>query len=610
MTRNWKRLSLVAAASASFAFVFTPLSFSDEPEALPEAPAAQAPADGASEQEADEPQLDVAEEEPFDSALEKAAEAELGDAIKANSAEDLLNLATDLKLSASTLQDLTKVISLCNKAEKLGLDETNMEYSKQLRLSARLDRGLAVSQLFLNPDLPLDQLPRGWEALRDNAIGDLTTALAETPDVPVANLSLGRLYMLAERNEEAKKTFDLAIAGEEAEDEVKVLSLMFRALLENDAHNAIPFVEKAIALEPSQEPRLYSQYSAYLQLLGRTDEALKQIDKAIELAPDVKDYKKEKAVLLTKTHDYDQARKLFDEATEGEESNLSVQVEKGQFLASIDDYEGALAVYTKLLTKYDGPGLYFLRGALYAQMKDFDKATADANQALRRDGNLLPALRLKGIIYLELEKYDDAIRTFEQLKAKAKDAEGKAEATRQIAYAVSKQGKYKKASGILKKELESKPDDPETLRSLADMELLFGHWDAAGKLYAKLIEIEPKDSGVLNNYSWLLSTCPDDNFRNADKALEYGLLAAEQTMYAAPHILSTLAAAYAEKGDFDKAREWSQKAVELGEIEKHESLDSLKKELESYKENKPWRETSEILTEVEDEPAAEPAPAK
>lgn len=606
MTRTWKRLSVLLAANLALALTIAPAFYADEPESTPETPAAEA-----SEDE-DEVELDVAEdgEDDVDAALEQAVEAELSESTKANTPEEMLDLATELKLSANNLLDLTKVISLCNKAEKLGLDETNLEFAKQLRLSARLDRGLAVAQLFLNPDIQLDQLPRGWEALRDNAIGDLTTALADSPDMPLANLALGRLYMLAERDADAKKTLGLVLSSEEeVETEVKVLALMFRALLENDAVKAIPFVEKAIELEPTGEPRLYSQYSAYLQMNGRTEEALRQIDRAIELAPDVKDYKKEKAILLARTKDYDQARKLFDEATEGEESNLTVQVEKGQFLASIDDYEGALAVYTKLLTKYDGPGLYFLRGALYGQMKDYAKAMADANQALRRDSNLLPALRLKGILYLEQEKYEDAVRIFQQLRSKAKDAEGKLEATTQIAYAISKQGKYKTASEMLKKELEKEPDNADVLRSLADMELLFGHWEAAKTLYARLLEISPKDSGVLNNYSWLLSTCPDDQYRDGAKALEYGKLAAEETLYAAPHILSTLAAAYAEQGDFESARSWAKKAVELGEKEKHESLDSLKEELASYEENKPWRETSEVLAEV-DESTEQPAQAE
>ncbi|MBQ7029440.1 MAG: tetratricopeptide repeat protein, partial [Thermoguttaceae bacterium] len=81
--------------------------------------------------------------------------------------------------------------------------------------------------------------------------------------------------------------------------------------------------------------------------------------------------------------------------------------------------------------------------------------------------------------------------------------------------------------------------------------------------------------------------------------------ACEITFYAEAHILSTLASAHAELGDFEKAREWARKAVELGEKEKHESLYNLKSELASYEEDKPWRETSEIVEEVDEDAASQ-----
>ncbi|MCF0234267.1 MAG: tetratricopeptide repeat protein [Thermoguttaceae bacterium] len=259
--------------------------------------------------------------------------------------------------------------------------------------------------------------------------------------------------------------------------------------------------------------------------------------------------------------------------------------------------------FTKLINKYQGPGLYFYRGVLYLQLKEYDKALADVNKALRIDGDMLQALRVKGIIYLQQEKFDDAIRIFEQLKRRSDD---KVEATLQIAFATSRKGLYKKAVEMLDKELEANPESTDIMRSRADMELSYGHWAEAIDWYGRVLAKDPNDSGVLNNYSWLLSTCPVDSIRNGEKALEYGLLAAEKTFYAAPHILSTLAAAYAELGDFENARKWSAKAVEIGEKEKYESLDSLKNEQKSYLENKPWRETAEIIQEIE-EPAETPA---
>ena len=60
--------------------------------------------------------------------------------------------------------------------------------------------------------------------------------------------------------------------------------------------------------------------------------------------------------------------------------------------------------------------------------------------------------------------------------------------------------------------------------------------------------------------------------------------ACDETEYKQAHILSTLAAGYAEMGDFATAVEWSKKALDLGdEMQKAD----LAKELESYEASKP-----------------------
>jgi hypothetical protein len=53
-----------------------------------------------------------------------------------------------------------------------------------------------------------------------------------------------------------------------------------------------------------------------------------------------------------------------------------------------------------------------------------------------------------------------------------------------------------------------------------------------------------------------------------------------------------MAAAYAEDGQWDKAIEWSKKAVELGHDDP-ETAEQLQKELANYEEKKPWREKME-----------------
>ena len=537
MTRSWKNISAVLATSAALTFG-SPLVFAQD---------ADAPAQTAQEsQESQDDEIQFDEEldaenakSQDDLALDQALEAELDANPKEMAAEDLLNLATELKLSAANLLDLSKVIRLCEEAQKKGLDEVNAEFAKQLLISSRLDRGLGVAQLFLNPELPIAQLPRGWENLRDNAIGDLQAALAESPEIPLAQLALGRLLALADKNDDAKKAFDAALA---------------------------------------------------------------QIDKALELAPENADFKKLKANILAKAGKADEATALFDEATKDAGDNLLVQIEKGQFLATLGRHDEAIENFTKLIEKFDAPGLYYFRAVLYLQAKDYDKALADVNKSLRQGMEVATATRLNGVVYLQMEKYDDAIRVFKQLR---RHVDHRDDAAAQIAYATAKKGLYKSALQMLNAELEKKPESTEFLRTLADMELMFGHWEKAAEVYERLLKLNPADSGVLNNYAWLLATCPDDKLRDGKRALETALSACEITFYAEAHILSTLAAAYAEVGDFEKAREWARKSVELGEKEQHESLDNLKSELASYEEDKPWRETSEIIAEVDEDAASQ-----
>jgi hypothetical protein len=97
-----------------------------------------------------------------------------------------------------------------------------------------------------------------------------------------------------------------------------------------------------------------------------------------------------------------------------------------------------------------------------------------------------------------------------------------------------------------------------------------------------------------------------------------------------PHILSTLAAAYAETGDFDSALKWSKKAVETSQKlldlaaddQAREELEAnhkqLTKEVENYEQKKPVRERQSaedkpIAPSTKDHaatPSVEPAPAR
>ncbi len=106
--------------------------------------------------------------------------------------------------------------------------------------------------------------------------------------------------------------------------------------------------------------------------------------------------------------------------------------------------------------------------------------------------------------------------------------------------------------------------------------------------YEAALEIAPQFVPALNNFAWLLSTCPNASLRNGTKALELASRANQAARGQSPVYLRTLAAAYAENGDFPIANETAQRAWELARSQQNAVLaSSLKKDGARYRKNLP-----------------------
>ncbi len=73
----------------------------------------------------------------------------------------------------------------------------------------------------------------------------------------------------------------------------------------------------------------------------------------------------------------------------------------------------------------------------------------------------------------------------------------------------------------------------------------------------------------------------------ASGAVELATAACQATEYSQAELLSTLAAAYAEVGDFPAAVDWLQKALERATPELKPQLGE---QLLAYQKHEPWRE--------------------
>jgi len=97
-----------------------------------------------------------------------------------------------------------------------------------------------------------------------------------------------------------------------------------------------------------------------------------------------------------------------------------------------------------------------------------------------------------------------------------------------------------------------------TLGLTAAAERDFG---VASTEYETALRLRADFPEALNNYAWLLATCPEPAFRDGARAVAYARKACELTAYRQTLYIGTLAAAYAEAGSFDQAVSTAELAV-------------------------------------------------
>jgi tetratricopeptide (TPR) repeat protein len=106
------------------------------------------------------------------------------------------------------------------------------------------------------------------------------------------------------------------------------------------------------------------------------------------------------------------------------------------------------------------------------------------------------------------------------------------------------------------------------------------------------LQLNSDDGNALNNLAWVLATYPTGAIRDGKRAVELAVKATTLPGGNVPVVLRTLAAAYAEAGDFSKAIDTAQHAVDLATAQNNTSLlATLRHEIELYQARTPYRES-------------------
>jgi hypothetical protein len=95
----------------------------------------------------------------------------------------------------------------------------------------------------------------------------------------------------------------------------------------------------------------------------------------------------------------------------------------------------------------------------------------------------------------------------------------------------------------------------------------------------------------MNNLAWVLATTSDPAVRNGARAVELASQAERLTASRDPYIIQTLAAAYAEFGQFPAAVAAGQRALDLAKLQGRNDLaGAIQQQLALYKGGTPFHQ--------------------
>jgi tetratricopeptide (TPR) repeat protein len=116
-----------------------------------------------------------------------------------------------------------------------------------------------------------------------------------------------------------------------------------------------------------------------------------------------------------------------------------------------------------------------------------------------------------------------------------------------------------------------------------------GHATNAVGICRETIQSNPKDDWGYNLLAWIEATCPDSSVRDGKEAVSLAMKACELTRWQEPSWIDTLAAAYAESGDFQRAIEFQEQALRASNSPEPRQK-AMRERLALYKQSQPYRE--------------------
>jgi tetratricopeptide (TPR) repeat protein len=222
-------------------------------------------------------------------------------------------------------------------------------------------------------------------------------------------------------------------------------------------------------------------------------------------------------------------------------SNAEVHLLRGAIELNNRDFAAAIQDLTKAIKTFAPQEVpdeaYLNRAMAFTGAKRSSEALDDYGTVIRRGAaqpDYAMAVQRRGDLFVDLKRFEDALTDYNLLLDNPK----------------------------IRSEIEQRAR-ADLYRSRAGIFQLVGRYKPAIADMRQLLAQNLQDVQTLNGLGWIFATCPDPSIVNPAWAMRYAQRAVELTAWTDPDLIDTLAAAYARSGDFTRAVEWEQAAIDM-----------------------------------------------
>jgi tetratricopeptide (TPR) repeat protein len=290
-----------------------------------------------------------------------------------------------------------------------------------------------------------------------------------------------------------------------------------------EKNKALYLFSEAVRIEPRYPPTQFNLATTLLEF-GRTDEALEHFNAVAKLTP----------------------------------QDADAQYDIGTYFLLHDQPEKAAGYFANAIKdKPDFAEACNSLGTALLKQSKLDEAVAQFRETLRLKPDFAPAHLNLATALIKQGKSAEAITEFSE-NVRLHPADPDAHFNLGLALLDSQQ--FAGAAAQFSEDLRLAPNETKAHYRLAQVLSRQHKSSEAVAHYREAIRLTPDFPDALNELAWILATDPDAHNRSGGEAVKLAQCACDLTQNQQPAFLTTLAAAYAETGQFEEATACIQKS--------------------------------------------------